>query len=237
MSGLARYQSAFVESLFGTEEPAGRLAIYRRNVLGTLVEALASAYPAVRRLVGEAFFDEAARRYALASPSHSGNLHGYGGGFGDFLEAYPHAARLPWLADVARLEWAVHECFHAEDASALEAQRLAMPDAHRYGRLRLHFAPATRLVSSAHPVRAIRAANLADGDGTLKDEAGPDFLLVRRDGLEVVVDRIEPREWRFLDALGRGVPLGAAWDTDLDIAIVLARHARAGLFCGFDLAA
>lgn len=237
MSALARYQSAFAGSLFGAEDPPGRLAIYRRSVLGALGEALASAYPAVRRLVGEAFFGEAARAYALATPSHSGNLHGYGGGFGDFLEAYAHAARLPWLADVARLEWAVHECFHAEDAAAMDARRLAEVDAREYERLRLRLAPATRLVSSAHPVRAIRAANLGDGDGTMEDEAGPDFLLVRRDGLEVVVDPLEAREWRFLDALARGVPLGAACDTDVDIAIVLARQARAGLFCGFDLAA
>ena len=237
MSGLVRYQSSFVESLFGSQEPRGRLAIYRRNVLGTLHDALASAYPAVRRLVGDAFFEEAARRYALATPSRSGNLHGYGDRFGDFLAAYPHAARLPWLADVARLEWAVHECFHAEDAPALDARRLALVDSRDYQRLTLRFAPAARLLSSPHPVRAVRDANLGDGDGTVAVEGGPDFLLVRRDGVDVVVDRLETGEWAFLDALSRGVPLGAAFEAHVDMAATLARHARAGLFCGFDLAA
>lgn len=237
MSGLARYQSSFAQGLFGAEEPPGRLAVYRRNVLGTLGDALASAYPAVRRLVGEAFFAEAARRFALATPSRSGNLHDYGHGFGDFLEAYPHAAQLPWLGDVARLEWAVHQCFHAEDAAALDARQLAMLRPDDYERLRLRFAPATRLVWSAHPVCAIRAANLGDGDGSIaRAAAGPDFLLVHREGVEVLVDRLEPQEWRLLEALSRGVPLGAACDGHGEVAALLARHARAGLFCGFDLA-
>jgi hypothetical protein len=236
VSALARYQSSVLEALFGAQEPHGRLAIYRRNVLGTLRDALASAYPVVRRLVGEAFFDEAARRYALATPSRSGNLHGHGQRFADFLQAYPHAAPLPWLADVARLEWAVHECFHAEETPAFDARRLAMADAFDYERLTLHLAPSARLLSSAHPVLAIREANLGDGDGSVGSAAGPDFLLVRRDGLDVAVDRLEPCEWRFLEALARGMPVGAACDAfgedaEHRLGPALARHARAGLFC------
>ena len=235
MSALADFQACFLGAILGEGEVPGRLAIYRRNVLATLVDSLAAAYPVVRRLVGDAFFAEAAARHARLAPSRSANLHDFGEGFADFLAGYPPAAGLPYLADVARLEWAVHACFHAEDKAALDVTRLA--DVAEPERLRFELHPAVRLVASSHPVAAIHAANGPGRDGTPETAEGPDWLLVRRAGIEVRIEQLPRDEWHFLERLGRGEPLGLACEAfggqaHDALAHALRRHALAGLYAG-----
>jgi hypothetical protein len=84
-----------------------RFDVYCDNRDGALVNALKLAYPAVHALVGDAFFAEAARAFARSAPPRSAFLTLYGDGFGDFLAAHPQTISLPYLAEVARLEWAV----------------------------------------------------------------------------------------------------------------------------------
>lgn len=238
MSALAAYQRDFLARVFaGDGHAEAGLAIYRRNVLGTLVAALAAAYPVVQRLVGEAFFTEAARRYALATPSRQGDLHGFGDGFAAFLEAYPPAQGLPYLGDVARLEWAVHACFHADDVPPLDVARLAAVAAEELERVRLVMHPAVRLVASPHPVAAIHEANRPGRDGTVAGARGAQFLLVHRDGLQVKVEPLEAGEFRFLERLAGGATLGEACDSHAGAREALARCVRAGLLAGFELAA
>src|SRR5512145_377607 len=138
MPSLPELQIAFARGVFDPDDaaiaefvvPAGmsaaaRLAVYRRNVLGNYAAALRDVYPVLLRLVGESFFDRLVRDYATQIPSRSGDLHDFGGELCAFLEALPAARDLPYLADVARLEWAVHRTFHARHALALDVARLA----------------------------------------------------------------------------------------------------------------
>src|SRR2546423_667622 len=101
VSSLAARQREALAAIFGEREPVPPWDVYRRNVLANLRGALAATYPVVARLVGSAFFDEAARRYALACPSASGDLNDYGASFADFLERYEQARSLAYLPDVA----------------------------------------------------------------------------------------------------------------------------------------
>jgi hypothetical protein len=203
MSALAILQREFMDALFDdTQAPSG-IEVYRRNVQSNLHDALAAAYPAVRRLVGEGFFREAARRYSREHPSRSADLHEYGALLAGFLASYAHASTLPYLADVARLEWACHECLHAADAASLDFAALGRVAAERHGDIRFLLHPAVRLVRSPHPVGAIRAANLSGGDGSVREE-GPDHLVVARAGGEARVQSVAAREWDFLAALARG---------------------------------
>src|SRR5690349_19822275 len=78
MTSLAETQRRFLRDLYGAQALDPRAAVYRRNVLANLHDALAAAYPVVRRLVGEAFFREAARQFTQAHPSTSGDLHAFG---------------------------------------------------------------------------------------------------------------------------------------------------------------
>ena len=81
----------------GRFAPDALLQIYRNNFILGLTEVLASSYPAVRAMVGETFFEAAARGFVLAAPLEEGSVMDYGEGFGDWLARLPTTAALPWL--------------------------------------------------------------------------------------------------------------------------------------------
>jgi hypothetical protein len=240
MSGLAHLQRDFIGVLFDGGPVDARMEIYRRGVLANLRGALAAAYPVVLRLVGADFFGEAARRYALAVPSTSGDLGEYGASFGDFLERYPHASSLAYLADVARVEWALHESHRAPEAPACDFAALAAVAPERQGAIRFHLHPAVRLLASPHAIVAIWEANQPGRDGTPARMEGPDHVLVRRVGPAASPVALDAREWTFLQSIHRGASLdeaGAALDDDAGeiLAAALARLAAEGVATGFDV--
>jgi hypothetical protein len=212
-----------------------RLAIYREAILANRRGALRSAYPVVARLVGDGFFDEAARRHGDAFPPESADLNRYGASFAAFLGEYPHAASMPWLGDVARLEWAWHESLMAADAPALDFAALArVPEAQQPG-LALHLHPSVRLVRSAWPVLAIWEANQPERDGSPDREAGADDVLVWREEQTVRVALLRPPEAAVVEALasGRSLDEVAGLGEERGFPAMLRRLARHGMLCGF----
>ena len=208
---LARTQRDFLDAVLGAHEPDdARLAVYHRTALAARRAALAGAYPVVRRLVGDAFFDAAAEAFATQAPSASGDLHAYGAGFARFLDGYGPAAALEYLPDVACLEWAVHESHHAGDGDVFDFAALGRLPAESLGGVRIRLHPAVRRVASAHPVLAIWEANQADRDGTPERGIGADRVLVRRRGHVVAPVLLGPGEWELLEAFARGDALEAA---------------------------
>ncbi|MBX6323250.1 MAG: putative DNA-binding domain-containing protein, partial [Rhodospirillaceae bacterium] len=178
MTALRELQAAFRAAILAGEEdallplvrpdglsPRQRLAVYRNNTFMSLADALAANFPVVRRLVGESFFRGAARAFIRERPPRRPCLAEYGDGFADFLAAFPPARALPYLADVARLEWAVGACERAPERPALDPQALgAVPPEERAG-LRLRLDEACRLVESPFPIDRIWMANQPERDG------------------------------------------------------------------------
>src|SRR4051812_1202370 len=101
-----------------------RVAIYRNNTLANAARALEAAYPVVAKMVGMQFFAGLTRQYSLRFPSKSGDLNEYGEAFAEFLAGFAPTTELPYLAEVARLEWQVHRAHYAADAIAFDAARL-----------------------------------------------------------------------------------------------------------------
>jgi hypothetical protein len=218
----------------GGENGERRLAIYRRAVAANLVGALRGAHPVVVRLVGDAFFHEAARRFSRASPPASGDLNRFGSAFGGFLAAYAPAASMPWLGDVARLEWACHEASMAADGPPLDLAALArVPPSSQPG-LRFSLHPSARLVRSGWPILAVWEANQPDRDGTPDREAGEDNVLVWREAGGVRAMRLEGPEAAFVEALGAGRSLAeAAGEGDWDLPGLLVKLASQGVLGPF----
>jgi hypothetical protein len=222
MPPLADIQSTFLDSLFtggnagaealvvpGDIGAARRLDIYRHNARSNWRSALQAVYPVVLALVGEPFFNEAADRFADAEPSRSGDLRCFGGGFAAFLAGYPHAGELAYLPDVARLEWAWHESFHAAEHAVLEVAKLALVAPDRYGDLLFGLHPSVRLVRSDFPALAIWRANQEGfkGDGRVDLGAGGEHVLVFRGDGETRLFALERADWQFLHCLERGLSL------------------------------
>lgn len=222
MADLAPLQAGFLDAVVagdmarsprirgGKLSSGERLAIYRRNLFANWRAALEDTYPVVARLVGAAFFGEAARRYALAHPSASGDLHRFGERFAAFLAYYPHARDLPYLEDVARLEWAWHESFHAADVPPIDLDRLSRVAPADQGAIRFRLHPTVRLVDSGFPILSIWEANQPQRDGTPDRLEDADTVVVHRPGLEVQVGLLERTHWRFLRALELGDALEPA---------------------------
>jgi hypothetical protein len=227
MSALAEAQRAFADSLLREPPQSAGLALYRNAFEATHQRVLAAAFPVVRRLVGEAFFAEAALRYTLSMPTPEADLHRFGDRFAGFLATYPHAALLPWLADVARLEWAREQALHAVDAPPLDAN--ALGDATR---LQLH--PSVAIVDSLYPVLAIWEANQPGHDGTVAEDAAAAPVLAWRDtGNTVQARALASDERAFVAAMANGAELIdalEAFDDPPAIQRAMARLAGDGVF-------
>ena len=220
-------------------DAAERLSIYRNTSLSTLTTALRLTYPAVQKLVGGEFFEGAARVFIDGHPARSAWLDQYGQGFGAFLAQFPPASSLPYLPDVAELEWAVSRALHAPEAIPMDLARLAAVPAAASASLRLFAHPALGLVRANSPADVIWRAVL-DGDdaalGAIDPADGPVYLLIERRDSSVCLQRLSEAAWRFTAALFAGTPLALALQDNPDCAAdaLLAEHLGAGRFIEFE---
>ena len=187
-----------------------RYNVYRNNVTVSLIDALEAVFPATLRITGTDFFRAMARFHVRATPPTSPLLFEYGGDFPDFIEQYEHARSMPWLADVARIERAWLDAYHAANAEPLRPQALASVPPERLTDVILTPHPATRIVRSRFPAVAIFAANRSDGPVGRIEAPEPEDTLVTRPHLEVIVRRLPPGGAVFLTSLIAGEAFGTA---------------------------
>lgn len=218
------------------------LATYRGNIQGNCVQALRSAYPIVVKIVGEEFFAATAREYLRAHPSVSPDLNQYGERLPQFLEDFPHTADLPYLQDVARMEWLAHRAHYSQDAVPFIGASLAGTPPERHHLLRPRLAPACALLESAWPLGRIWAIHQDDYDGAFEVDlrSGPDRILVERPGWRARVRSLSRGDFRFLHASAGGGTLGEALEAALaedphfDPSSALARWIAAGVVTNLD---
>lgn len=229
MNGLRELQRDFAHSVLSGDDRIAdrirnngldavrRLAVYRNNTLLGLTEALKDSFPVVRRLVGDAFFACLARAFITAHPPRSGCLIGYGDRFPPFVAGYPRAAGLPYLSDVARLEWLRQEAFHEADAAPLEPARLGAVPAARHGELRFRLHPSARWLVSSYPVLHIWEVNQPAyaGDDRVALKEGSCRLLVFQATLTVEIRGLQPGEYAFLTALAADSTITSALERAL----------------------
>ncbi len=216
-----------------------RLSVYRDTCRSVLINALRLSFPAVQQLVGEEFFAGAAQCFIDEAPNGvpgSAWLNEYGAEFPAFLATFSPAAGIPYLADVAQLEWAVNRALYAPEAMPLDPARLA----DRAADLRLVPHGSITLLPLRFPADAIWRAVLEGDDAALAaiDPAeAPVWLLVERGTTGVHVRRLPQSAWRFTARLCAGQPLHAVLDdepADSELresaASLLAEHLSAGRF-------
>ncbi|MDR3511637.1 MAG: DNA-binding domain-containing protein [Caulobacteraceae bacterium] len=250
LSELGRFQQAFATALAGdaaalapfgleAEAAAAGLSVHRNTVARGTIDALATSFPTVRRLVGEAWFEAAARAFIAERPPRERALIDYGGDFPDFLAAFEPAADLPYLAGVARLDRLWLEAHVAADAPAWTPAEAAAVAPEALFDLRPPLHPSARTAwfeALAVPTLWTLCRPPAAEPDAIELAARPEgVLLVRPHGAveALVLDRAS---WSLLDACARGVRLGEAADTALaadpgaDLPALLLRLVEAGAF-------
>ena len=221
-------------------DPAARFAVYRNNVTVALIDALADTYPVTMALVGEPFFRALARSFARQHPPRSPVLAHYGADFASFIEDCPQATGVPYLADVARLEWLYVRAFHAADAAPLGREYIAalLADEERLGLVRLSLHPSLALITSRYAVASLWSAHRAEIDLAGVVPEAPESALVVRVGLAVEVIALAAGSAEFIARLLEGATLGAAanaalaaddrFDLAASLALLLGRGAIVG---------
>ena len=194
-------------------DPASRFAVYRNNVLRSLIGALTDHYPVVAQLVGDEFFSAMARQFIRQHPPLNPRLIEYGNELAHFIEGFSPASCVPYLADIARLERLRVQAYHAADAVPLLHEQIgaALSDCQAPDLLHLQLHPSVSTLNSSYAVVAIWAAH-QQPQGLLP---GLDLLegqnaLVLRNGQHVEVFAVDPGSIAFIRGLQSGWPLGRA---------------------------
>lgn len=172
-----------------------RLNIYLNNSRIMQVEALSSIYPAVRRLVGAEFFENMSILYSEAYPLSRGDLREVGRCLPDFIREFAPLSPLPYIGDVARLEWGCHESMCASARAvprefSVPAQSMVFMARH------------ARLIKSKYPIAEIwdfaLRANTSDSSRLDISNSEANHLLVMRPNLDVEVLQVQKEEWEWL---------------------------------------
>jgi hypothetical protein len=190
-----------------------RFAIYRNNVAVSLIASIAARYPVTRRLVGEEFFRAMARAYVAENKPATPVLIHYGQGFPDFIAAFEPARDISYLADVARLENAWVEAYHAADATPLALACLAGFSADSLAEACASFHPAARLLNSAHPIASIWAAHQNAAAPAPIAEWRGEAALITRPVDEVRLRLLPEGGYAFAATLRCGASIGEAHDS------------------------
>jgi len=189
---------------------ARRFAVYRNNVAVALIGALEARYPVVRRLVGDAFFRAMAGAFVALDKPRSPVLIHYGAAFPDFIAGFEPAKDLAYLPDIARLENAWVEVYHAADAPALALEALGATAPEDLGASRFSPHPAARLLRFSHPAASIWAAHQGAGEPRPPESWRAEDTLVSRPAADVLVRVLPPGGYEFAAALFAGATLAEA---------------------------
>jgi hypothetical protein len=193
-------------------DPAKRFDVYRNNVTSSLIDALADTFPVLQMLVGEEFFRAMARVFVQSSPPTSPMLVRYGASFAEFVQDFAPAQTLPYLADMARLEFARVQAYHAADAQALAHEALvqAMSAPEQVAQLQFTLHPSLQVLRSAYAVVSLWAAHQTEHEVEQINPDGAQDALIVRSAWDVQIVLLPHGAAAFVLALMAGSVLGLA---------------------------
>jgi hypothetical protein len=218
------------------------LHAYRAHALAQAEGALMAAYPVVSQIMGAPDAALLARALWHRYPPHAGDLATWGGDLATLIEADGQLVDVPFLPDLARLEWALHTMAALPDLEAdwPSLAHLAQDDAHQW---RARWAPGVAVVSSRWPVLSIWQAHQLD-DAVARQQSleaclaqpQPEAAVLWRQGFQPCVRHAIAGEARWLASIDRMQALVLAMDhaMDLDVAAWLSLAVTTGLLLALD---
>ncbi|MCM2256363.1 MAG: DNA-binding domain-containing protein [Vicinamibacteria bacterium] len=205
-SGAGEVEALLAPPAFG--DVAARWHVYESGYTARFVEALENDFPALHRILGQGPFTSLTVRYTRACVPRCFDLGRLGDRLAVFLETDPLSRTLPFLSDLARLEWALAEAFVAAEATPLGLADLHTAGLEAVADWPLGLAPGAAVIASAWPLCELWAIQaVADEAIDLDVTARPSDVLVRRAGDRVVPLALEPPDAALLTAVAAGARL------------------------------
>jgi hypothetical protein len=194
----------------GEADPVGRFAIYRNNTLLSLTEALKANFPVTVKLVDDRFFGWAAQDFIRRHPPCQARLSAYGAELPAFLASLPACRTVPYVAQVARFEWAICMSLHAEERASCSIEALSRLGSEA-GAAQLRFQPTLQLIPARWPVLDIWSAhqkNTAELPTSIV--RGPNYVQITRSADRIRLISLGAGRFAFRRGLARGLSLQAA---------------------------
>jgi hypothetical protein len=200
-----------------------RMDIYRNNARLNRIAALTDAFPNVAQLVGTEYFGALARAYIDRTPAKSANLHDDGAELPAFIRGFAPAANLPYLSDVAEVDWLLHRAYFAADATAIDRSTLAELGSERFAAASLRFMPSVGLGRSLlWPIADILRMHAGGPPACLG--VGGQSMLIWREGFSVRWQALAQAEADTMAALMNGTSVQEAFSsTSADATSLLAQ--------------
>jgi len=205
---LSRAQDSFLKSVLtlnktlesANSEHQHRIWIYQNNVFGAVQDYLEEVYPATQGVVGAEFFKQMAQVYIQNSPPSMGNIHLYGDDFFELCAATPGLEALPYLSDLMRYEWALHQSYFSINSDALDPVSMEQEELLTVS---VVLNDSVSLICSEYPVYEIQRQSLPDYDGEVSIDLAQsqDNLLVYKLGHEVRCLALEEEQVVFIQGL------------------------------------
>ncbi|MBB3993548.1 hypothetical protein GGR95_001179 [Sulfitobacter undariae] len=220
--------------LDGAGAPAGRrYAVYRNNVVVSLIEAMKLAFPTVRALLGPNNFDSLVPMYVRLHPPASPLMMHYGVEFPEFLAGFEPLAHLGYLADVARLDLEIRASYHAADALPFDPNTLqATPEV--LAQIRLTRAPSTRVLRSRWPLHDLWCR--ATQPDAPQPRAVGQAVMITRPAFDPAVHLLPTGAATWIDALmtqdvGTAIETATTAAPEFNFATTLTLTLQAQTFC------
>lgn len=226
-----------------------RFGVYRNNVIVSLIDALADSYTVVAVLVGDEFFRAMAREFARQHPPRSPIMANYGDDFPAFIAGFAPAETLPYLADLALLEWQRVVSWHAADEPSLRASDIEslLSDPIALASTRWQFHPSVALIDSSFAIVSLWSAHQHGSAREIEaalnhvDTFQPESALVLRQELDVLILSMTSAEAAFVRALlARRTLAQAVEDAEtghakFDLTLLMGMLLRSGALINFDV--
>lgn len=155
--------------------PVDRVSVYANAFFARIEACLRDDLPALARALGPDAFHDLVKTYLMMHPPTRPSLRHAGAQVAEHLSTPPFAEifarRCAYAADLARLEWALADAFHAPDSPALAREDLAALAPERWGGLHLEPSPSLRLIACDWPVDRVRERHDREESDAAWDEA------------------------------------------------------------------
>ncbi len=191
---------------------ADRLQIYRNNIFGNFTAVLETIYPATKQLVGEDYFYNLCVQYRQQYNSKSGNLDEYGKYFSKLIGDLKNQHQLPYLKNLANLEWHYHWAYFSKDVPIFDLEKFQKLNQKDLFKVKFKLHPSCSLIASRYLIYNIWESAQKINNTKIhhaltlpmhKNQRSPryQYILVERSNWKINIHNLSESEFWFLKQL------------------------------------